>query len=163
MLAQRTRCRRGKAFPSTLAYRVCHAPAHGCSRHTHDRRRSHVITMETRNSHRCGQAITSVALAALLDFNTVDADDRVSVLDRGDLPRLGSLDEGFRTNELLGTDVHGNAGGSIREVENFVVACGGYLYAVIDTADGPLEELVTLGTDETVVVPWNELGVQPND
>ncbi|MEQ8234570.1 MAG: PRC-barrel domain-containing protein [Gammaproteobacteria bacterium] len=105
-------------------------------------------------------AAACTALAALLGSGAVHADDAVIVLDRADVQKLRSVDEGFRASELVGTDVHGSAGGYIGEVEDFVVARGGYLYAVIDTTQGPLEELASLGDDETIVVPWNELRTQ---
>lgn len=91
------------------------------------------------------------------------ADDRVVVLDRSDVQKLRVIDEGFRTAELIGTEVQGNAGGTIGEIEDFVVARGGYLYAVIDTNDGLLEELTSLGDDETIVVPWNQLRTRTPD
>jgi len=107
----------------------------------------------------------SLALAATLGFATVSAaaDDSVIVLDRNDVQKLRVIDEGFRTTELIGIEVQGSAGTTIGEIEDFVVARGRYLYAVIDTDDGPLEELASLGDDETIVVPWNQLRTRTID
>ncbi len=118
------------------------------------------LIISLRKRYAAGLAlITSLGLVAAPAM----ADDRVVVLDRSDVQKLRVIDEGFRTAELIGTEVQGNAGGTIGEIENFVVARGGYLYAVIDTNDGLLEELTSLGDDETIVVPWDQLRTRTPD
>ena len=100
--------------------------------------------------------IAVASLGALLSSGAFAAEPIV-VVDRPDVQKLRMIDEGFRTSDLHGVEVQGNAGKRIGEIEDFVLARGGYLYAVIDTADGPIEELTSLGDDETIVVPWDQL------
>lgn len=85
------------------------------------------------------------------------ADENVIVLDAPDIQKLRTDVEGFRIKDIIGTDVYSNGGKRIGELEDFVLARGGYLYAVIDTADGALTDVLDLSEDEIVVVPWNQL------
>jgi sporulation protein YlmC with PRC-barrel domain len=70
---------------------------------------------------------------------------------------------GFRTSEVIGTDVYSNAGNRIGEVEDFAMSGNGYFYAVVDVQEGALERTIELTDDELVVVPWNQLRVSSRD
>lgn len=86
--------------------------------------------------------------------------EEVIVVDAPDVQKLnpGSVG-GFRTSEVIGTDVYSNAGKRIGEVEDFTYSRG-HLYAVVDIQGGAIERYVELGDGETVVIPVNQLRVQ---
>lgn len=101
-------------------------------------------------------SVIALAMAALCSTQLHAAETAI-VVDQPDVQKLKVVDAGVQFSELLGAEVRGNAGKRIGEIEDFVIARGAYLYAVIDTSDGPLEELIDLGNDETVVIPWDQL------
>ena len=106
----------------------------------------------------CGAA--SPAVAGM----TGEGSDRVIVVDAPDVQKLNSGKvPGFRTSEVIGTDVYSNSGKRIGEVEDFVMSGNGYFYAVVDIQEGVLERTIDLTDDELVVVPWNQLRVSPRD
>lgn len=82
---------------------------------------------------------------------------KVIVTDAPDVQKLRNVDEGFRTSEIIGMDVYGNSDRYIGEIADFVAARGGYLYAVIEINEGIMQEILDLGDDEYVVVPWDQL------
>ena len=101
-------------------------------------------------------AMTAFTVAAWCSM-PAHAVDAVLVVDQPDVQKLKVIDQGPRLSEFEGAEVRGNAGKRIGEIEDFVIARGGYLYAIVDTSDGPLEELVDLVEEETIVIPWDEL------
>jgi sporulation protein YlmC with PRC-barrel domain len=82
------------------------------------------------------------------------------VIDQPDVQGFHKQDTGASLSRIIGTDVYSNSGKRLGEVEDFIVAEGGYLYAVIDIQDGPLESVIELPDGDKVVVPWNELRTQ---
>ena len=111
-------------------------------------------------------AAAAVAAAALGPPSAAEAgmmsDDpeRVIVIDAPDVQKLNPEKvPGFRTSDVIGTDVYSNAGKRIGEVEDFVMSGNGYFYAVVDIQDGEIERFVDVTDDELVVIPWNQLRV----
>lgn len=105
---------------------------------------------------------TAVAMAVSLGAQAAgmsekDMAEREIVIDAGDLYRVpaSSVSHGF--SSLMDRTVYGNAGGRVGEVEDFVISSDGNVYAVIDTSDGPIEEIADLADDEIVIVPIQEL------
>lgn len=82
--------------------------------------------------------------------------DKVLVVDAPDLRRTRADATGPRVTELVGEEIYSNSGKRIGEIEDFVMSRG-EIYAVVDTSDGPLEELVNLGDQEIVVLSAREL------
>lgn len=108
-------------------------------------------------SWRCGMArFIAAALAAMMFILPATAEE-VIIIDAPDVKRLRNVDEGFRTSEVTGMTVIGNAGREIGEIDDFVIARGGYLYAIVALEQGMLEAIRDLGADEHIVVPWNQL------
>ena len=98
--------------------------------------------------HNADAAEQARAAAAANRTVTVDAPDLFRVRESNVEPRFTSL---------LGVEVYGNRGKRIGEIEDFVLAKDGQIYAIIETAEGPIEELVQIGDDEVVVAPLREL------
>ncbi len=105
---------------------------------------------------RIAMAAASAAFAASLALGA-QAAERVIIIDAPDVRQLRVDTPGRMLSEMIGTDVYGNGGKRIGEVEDFILARGGYLYAVIDVRDGPLDGILELGDGDLVVVPWDEL------
>lgn len=82
--------------------------------------------------------------------------DKVLVVDAPDLRRTRTSVTGPRFTQLVGEEVYSNSGKRIGEIEDFVMSRG-EVYAVVDTSDGPLEELVNLGDQEMVLLSAREL------
>lgn len=115
-------------------------------------------------------AASAVAAAALAAPSPAGAgmmsDDaeRVIVIDAPDVQKLNPQNvPGFRTSEVIGTDVYSNAGKRIGEVEDFVMSANGYFYAVVDIQNGEIERFVDVTDDELVVIPWNQLRVSTQE
>lgn len=115
-------------------------------------------------------AASAVAAAALgLQIPAVagplaDDVDRVIVVDAPDVQKLNAERvPGFRTSEVIGTDVYSNAGKRIGEIEDFVMSGNGYFYAVVDVQEGELERYIDITDDELVVIPWNQLRVSSRE
>lgn len=104
-------------------------------------------------------AIGAVALLTGASVGSVAADEMVVVIDRPDLQTLAKAQGGTRLKDLIGTQVYSNSGVEIGEIEDFVLTQGGFLYAVVDTDDGPLGKLIEWpdGDKGNVVVPWDQL------
>jgi len=97
----------------------------------------------------------AATMAAHLSFAAV-AETRI-VIDAPDVQRLAGQYHGASLSELIGTDVYSNSGKRIGEVEDFRIARGGYVYAVIDIQQGPLDGIIELADDDLVVVPLEQL------
>lgn len=107
-------------------------------------------------------SILTVATAAALSLSAQAAGgEKDIVVDAPDVQKL-NLNEvsGFRTMEVVGTDVYGNAGKRIGEVQDFLMSGSGHLYAVIDIQDGPIERYIDLTDGDVVVIPWDQLRVR---
>lgn len=87
------------------------------------------------------------------------ADEQVIIIDAPDVQKLDTTaGGGFRTSDVIGTEVYSNGGKRIGEVEDFAFS-NGYLYAVVDVEDGPIEPYLDLNDGDMVVIPWNQLRV----
>lgn len=84
-------------------------------------------------------------------------EDRVIVVDAPDLFRVSEETVEPRFTELIGREVYSNAGRRIGEIEDFVMARGGEIYAVVDIAGGPVHDLLTLGEGEVLILPLREI------
>ncbi|MDX1593376.1 MAG: PRC-barrel domain-containing protein [Gammaproteobacteria bacterium] len=82
---------------------------------------------------------------------------KVIVVDAPDLFKVPESVTGPRFSTLLGETVYSNKGKRIGEIEDFVLAKGGEMYAVIDTSKDPIADLLDLADDEIVIVPLREL------
>lgn len=105
---------------------------------------------------------TATALAIALAFGVqaqAAETETVIMIDAPDIHRIAQDKVGFRTSEVIGMAVYSNKGERIGEVEDFVLDRTGHFYAVIDTNDGPLNGLLGIGKDDSVVVPWDQLRV----
>lgn len=91
------------------------------------------------------------------------AAEDVVVIDRPDLQMLDAEKEGSRLSDLMRAEVYSNNWTRIGEIEDFVFAKGGYLYAVVDTTSGPLEEVIEWPEDGDgrAVIPWNQVRTAP--
>ena len=97
-----------------------------------------------------GTVIAAVGVAA--------ADDGVRMtVDRTDLRRVSEGEVAPRFSSLLGQEVYGSKGKRIGEIEDFVIAKGGEVYAVIDRSEGLLADIASIGDDDIVVVKVREL------
>ena len=85
--------------------------------------------------------------------------ETVIMVDAPDIQKIARDKEGFRTSDVIGMEVYSNKGTRIGKVEDFVLDRTGHFYAVIDIHEGPLDGLLELGKDDTVVVPWDQLRV----
>ena len=85
------------------------------------------------------------------------AAEPVIIIDAPDLRKISDRTIGPRFSSLLGQPVFSNSGKLLGEVEDFVTARGGGMFAVIDTNEGPLGELEDLIDDEIVIVSLREL------
>lgn len=84
-------------------------------------------------------------------------DGKVIVIDAPDLRRVRSDLLGPRFTSLIGEEIYSNSGKKIGEIEDFVMARGGNMYAVIDTSKGPIQSLFNMGDDEMVILPLREV------
>lgn len=108
-------------------------------------------------------AVAAAAFGSAIPAVGEDA-ERVIVVDAPDVQKLDSDSvPGFRTSEVIGTDVYSNSGKRIGEVEDFVMSGGGYLYAIVDIQDGVLDGALDLIDGEVVVIPWSQLRASPRD
>ena len=106
----------------------------------------------------CGLAIAICAPAfAAEKNNTVAEKKQVIVLDAPDLYKIPESAISPRFSTLLGMEVYSNKGKRIGEIEDFVMAKGGKLYAVIDTHKDPIADLLNLNDGELVIAPVREL------
>lgn len=105
--------------------------------------------------------IAVAALATLPSAPVQAADDMVVVVDATDLYRNSGPTNGPRLSELSGAPVYGNGGQQIGVIEDFAVARGGEIVAVIDADNGPLDDLLMIADEETLVVPLRELRTTP--
>lgn len=115
---------------------------------------------------RLAAALGIVALAAVPTVATgADGDGPVLVVDAPDLFRVSEDIAGPRFSEISGQTVYSNTGRSIGEIEDFVMGRDGRIYAVIDTTDNPIAELVNLADQEMMIVPVQELrrALRPTD
>jgi ribosomal 30S subunit maturation factor RimM len=81
------------------------------------------------------------SLALLLGLAAQSANAQpVVVIDAPDVQKLRSVDESFLTSDIVGMEVYATSGRHIGEVEDFVVARGGFLYAVITLEDDLVED-----------------------
>ncbi|MBT5415580.1 MAG: PRC-barrel domain-containing protein [Rhodospirillaceae bacterium] len=104
--------------------------------------------------------VGALALAFALGVQAQAAEtETVIMVDAPDIHRIARDKEGFRTSDVIGMKVYSNKGERIGEVEDFVLDRTGHFYAVIDINDGPLDGLLDLGKNDTVVVPWDQLRV----
>jgi sporulation protein YlmC with PRC-barrel domain len=85
------------------------------------------------------------------------SNDKVIVIDAPDLRRVNKDLTGPRFTSLIGEEIYSNSGKLIGEIEDFVMARGGHMYAVIDTSKGPIQKLLSMGDDEMVILPLREL------
>lgn len=83
--------------------------------------------------------------------------ERIIVIDAPDLRKVPEKVIGPRFSTLIGEPIYSNSGKQLGEIEDFVMAKGGAMYAVIDTENGPIEELVEFVDDDIVIVPLGEL------
>ena len=110
-------------------------------------------------------AAATVAVQTPAEAGMMNDDaERVIVIDAPDVQKLnpGNV-PGFRTSEVIGTDVYSNAGKRIGEVEDFVMSGNGYFYAVVDIQQGDVEQYIDVTDDELVVIPWNQLRVSTRE
>ena len=106
--------------------------------------------------------LVATATAAVLTLGLAgetSAQDRVVVIDQPDLRILGWQDQRTRLQSLIGTDVYSNKGARIGEIEDFVLARGGFLFALVDYADGEFTDVIELRGEDAgdAVIPWNEI------
>ena len=101
--------------------------------------------------------IAAAAFATVPAAPVQAADDMVVVVDATDLYRNSGPANGPRLSELSGAPVYGNGGQPIGVIEDFAVLRGGEIVAVIDADDGPLDDLLMIADEETLVVPLREL------
>ncbi len=94
---------------------------------------------------------------AKADQTAALSNDKVIVIDAPDLRRVRKDLTGPRFTTLIGEEIYSNSGKLIGEIEDFVMARGGQMYAVIDTAKGPIQKLLSMGDDEMVILPLREL------
>lgn len=106
-------------------------------------------------------ALAVSALATIPSGPSRAADTSVVVVDATDLYRSPGTANGPRLSELSGKPVYGNAGQQIGIIEDFAIARGGEIVAVIDTENGPLDELLEMGDEDMLVVPLRELRTTP--
>jgi ribosomal 30S subunit maturation factor RimM len=99
------------------------------------------------------------AMAALVLAPAAMAAKQVLVIDAPDIRKINTLDGGFKTSDVIGTDVYSNAGKRIGEVRDFMMSRSGHFYAVVDVQDSPIERYLNVDTDngDVVVVPWRQL------
>lgn len=105
--------------------------------------------------------LTAAAVSAGLAFAvpaSAAADEQVIVVDAPDVQKLDTTVGGFRTSDVIGTEVYSNRWKLIGEVEDFTYSHG-KLYALIDIDDGAIEQYVELTDDEVVVIPVEQLRV----
>ena len=113
-------------------------------------------------------AISSVLALVLISATSAIAADEMKdngisknaiIIDAPDIRKIPENVIGPRFSTLLGEPVYSNSGKLIGEIEDFVMARGGEMYAVIDTENGPLAELAELVDDEKniVIVSLREL------
>ena len=91
----------------------------------------------------------------------VQADTSVVVVDATDLYRSPSTGSGPRLSELSGEAVYSNSGKQIGIIEDFAIGRGGEVVAVIDTDNGPLDELFEDGNEDMLIIPLRELRTAP--
>lgn len=103
-------------------------------------------------------ALAAAASLALALPAVSSAAEQVIVIDAPDLRKASNATGGFRTSEVIGTDVYSNANKRIGEIDDFAFI-DGKLYAVVDIQDSPLEKYVELDDGDMVVVPWDQLRV----
>ena len=110
-------------------------------------------------------AVTALAigLQSSASAGPIDQDaERVIVIDAPDVQKLNTEKvPGFRTSDVIGTEVYSNAGKRIGEVDDFVMSRNGYFYAIVDIQEGALESYIDVTNEELVVIPWNQLRVSP--
>ncbi len=106
-----------------------------------------------------GAAALGVAGLGIASTPPAHAAEDVVVIDRPDLQKLDSRKQGRRMSDLMGKEVYSNNWTRLGEIEDFVFAEGGYLYAVVDTSDGPLDGIIDWPNDGegNAVVPWDQL------
>ena len=104
-------------------------------------------------------ATAAAAFLLAVPVGASAAAEEAIVVDAAGVQKLGKARHGPRITELIGSEVYSNGWERIGEIEDFVIARGGHFYAVIDVADGPLEDAVDVTDDETLVVPWDQLRV----
>lgn len=107
-----------------------------------------------------GAGALALAVSA---FATVpaQADTSVVVVDATDLYRSPSTGNGPRLSELSGEAVYSNSGKQIGIIEDFAIGRGGEVVAVIDTDNGPLDELFEDGNEDMLIIPLRELRTAP--
>lgn len=107
--------------------------------------------------------ISALGAAALMIGAGVGsaAAESVIVVDRPDVQALSAAQPGARIRDLIGMEVYSNAGVHLGEIEDFLLTDSGFLYAVVDTDDGPLGGLIEWpdGEKGNVVVAWDQLRV----
>ena len=103
-------------------------------------------------------AMAATVSLALAMPAVASAAEQVIVIDAPDLQKASRAASGFRTSEVIGTDVFSNANKRIGEVEDFAFI-GGKFYAVIDIQDSPIEKYIDITDDDLVVVPLDQLRV----
>lgn len=102
-------------------------------------------------------AIAAVALSLAFAHPVPAAADDAIVVDAPDVKKMKTDVQHFNVKEVIGQSIYTNAGRKIGEVEDFVVADGGYLYAVVEVEEDANETLLPLSDGERVVVPWDQL------
>ena len=110
-----------------------------------------------------GAGAIALAATAFATLPTIpaQADTSVVVVDAPDLYRSPAMGNGPRLSELSGQAVYSNSGKKIGEIEDFAIGRGGDVVAVIDTDDGPLDELFDENDDEMLIIPLRELRTAP--
>lgn len=103
-----------------------------------------------------GLAALALALGAPQPSQAAE-DKPVMVIDAPDLYRHSGPTNGPRFSELAGQPVYSNTGAEIGVIEDFILVGRGEVAAVIDTDDGPLEDLLQLEDDDLVIVPLRQL------
>lgn len=94
----------------------------------------------------------AVPAMAADEMKVGDIPPNAIIIDAPDVRKIPENVIGPRFSSLLGESVYSNTGKEIGEIEDFVMARGGEMYAVIDTKKGPLAELAEIVDDEEAIV-----------
>ncbi|WPZ35344.1 PRC-barrel domain-containing protein [Thalassobaculum sp. OXR-137] len=108
-----------------------------------------------------GALSLAVAAFATVPSAPVQADTSVVVVDATDLYRSPGKGNGPRLSELSGQAVYSNSGKQLGVIEDFAIGRGGEVVAVIDTDNGPLDELFETGSEDILIIPLRELRTAP--
>lgn len=117
--------------------------------------------MRTKFLAGAGALALAVSAFATIPAVPAHADTSVVVVDATDLYRSPNTGNGPRLSELSGQTVYSNSGKEIGVIEDFAIGRGGDVVAVIDTENGPLDELFEDGNEEILIIPLRELRTAP--